>query len=115
MPRYDILFGIIALREVRFFGLAAKRFREEGLSVGFITFHEAADGVLDRMGFEYFSLQKLKPRYLREWQCTSEADLEKQFGGADPDGLLRHEMLTTNRTDRAKHLHKVAAYSALLS
>jgi hypothetical protein len=115
MPRYDILFAIIALREVRFFGSAATRFREEGLSVAFITFHEAGDALLERMGFEYFSLQKLKPRYLREWEGTSEADLEKRFGDTNLDGLIRHEMLTTNRTDRAKHLHKVAAYSALLS
>jgi len=115
MACYDLLFAIMAVQEVEFFGLAASRLRDEGLSVGFITFHEAGDPMLKRMGFDHFSLHKLKSRYLREWESASEADLEKQLGVCDLDTLVRHEMLCTNRGDKKKHLHKAAAYSALFS
>ena len=41
--------------------LSQKRLREEeGVSVAFLTFHEAGDDILKREGMPYFSLHKIK-------------------------------------------------------
>lgn len=113
MARYDILFAVMAVQEVRFFSLAAQRFRDEGFSVAFLTFHEGADAMLDRMEFKYFSLHKMKPRYLCEYRLSSASDLMNLLQIDDVESLIRHEMLWTNRTSKDRHLSKAAAYGAL--
>ena len=115
MKRYDVLFAIMAVWEVRFFGEMARRLRdEEGLSVGFITFHEAGDDLLEKMGIGYFSLHKLKQRYLRDCGGLTPAQAQQEYNIADLHTLYRHEMLRTNRGDEAAHVCKALAYLRLL-
>lgn len=115
MARYDVLFAIMAVWEVRFFGEAARRLRdEEGLSVGFITFHEAGDDLLGEMGIDCFSLHKLKDRYLQDARSVTPAQAGRDFGISDLRDVYRHEMLKTNRGDAAWHARKTIAYLRLL-
>lgn len=115
MARYDVLFAIMAVWEVRFFGEMARRLRdEEGLSVGFITFHEAGDDLLEEMRIDYFSLHKLKEKYLRETRSVRPEQAQSEFGIPDLGDVYRHEMLKTNRGNEAWHVRKTVAYLRLL-
>lgn len=115
MARFDILFAIMAVWEVRFFGMMARRLRdEEGLSVGFITFHEAGDDLLEKMGIEYFSLHKRKEKYFQATRSVSPAQAQAEFDIADLRDIYRHEMLKTNRGDETRHERKAIAYLRLL-
>lgn len=115
MKRYDLLIAIMAVWEVRFFGEMARRLRdEEGLSVGFITFHEAGDDLLEEMGIDYFSLHKLKSKYFRDTRSVSPEQAQQEFGVADLRDVYRHEMLKTNRGNETWHVRKAVAYLRLL-
>lgn len=70
MAQYDILFAIMAVWEVDFFAEIGRRLKSDGVSVAFLTFHEGGDAMLDRFGFDYFSLHKQKDWYLRKFSET---------------------------------------------
>ena len=112
---YDILFAIMAVQEVVFFAPIAKRLREEeGVSVAFLTFHEAGDDILEREGIPYFSLHKIK-RQIEEKDYSHltlsgiEVGLEVKIRD-----IVVHEMLTANRKDESFLHNKVIQYYAII-
>lgn len=112
---YDILFAIIAVQEVVFFAPIAKRLRdEEGLSVAFLTFHEAGDDILEKEGIPYFSLHKIKQQMeQKDYADISLSKIEERLKNKIKE-LVIHEMLTANRQDEAFLHNKVIQYYAII-
>lgn len=112
---YDILFAIMAVQEVVFFAPIAKRLRdEEGISVAFLTFHEAGDDILKREGIPYFSLHKIKRQMeQKDYADISLSKIEERLKNKIKE-LVIHEMLTANRQDEAFLHNKVIQYYAII-
>ena len=112
---YDILFAIMAVQEVVFFAPIAKRLREEeGVSVAFLTFHEAGDDILKREGMPYFSLHKIKQQMEQnDYADISLSGIEERLKNKMKE-LVIHEMLTANRQDEAFLHNKVIQYYAII-
>ncbi len=113
--RYDILFAIMAVQEVAFFAPIAKRLRdEEGISVAFLTFHEAGDDILEKEGIPYFSLHKIKWQIeQKDYVDISLSEIEEKLKNKIKD-LIVHEMLTANRKDETFLHNKVIQYYAII-
>ena len=112
---YDILFAIMAVQEVVFFAPIAKRLRdEEGLSVAFLTFHEAGDDILEKEGMPYFSLHKIKRQVeQKDYADISLSRIEERLKNKIKE-LIVYEMLTANRQDDILH-NKVIQYYAIIT
>jgi hypothetical protein len=111
--KFDILFAIMAVQEVEFFAPMAKRLvEEEGVSVAFLTFHEAGDDMLEKEGIPYFSLHKTRRSLKRKQQCTRE-EIEK-LTGRSMDHLIFHEMHMSGR-DREKLTAKAVIYYSIFA
>mgnify|MGYP003394352595 CR=1 FL=1 len=114
---YDILFAIMAVQEVVFFAPIAKRLKdEEGLSVAFLTFHEAGDDILEREGegIPYFSLHKIKQQMeQKDYADISLSEIEGSLNIKIKD-IVVHEMLTANRQDETFLHNKVIQYYAII-
>ena len=111
----DVVFSIMALREVAFFSRVARYLEQAGYKVGFVTFHEAGDRVLAAEGWPCFSMQKLAAREAREAASEDLAErLERTYGVPLIRTLLVHDRLTLNRPDEAQLLGKAARYFAVL-
>jgi len=113
---YDILFAIMAKREVVFFLPIAKRMiAEDGLSVAFLNFHEVGDEILKKEGIDYFSLHKMKDS-LGNPECTpQQLEIIQEQIGINYRRLVLHEMLTANRTDQTYLAGKVASYYTIIN
>jgi hypothetical protein len=103
----------MAVREVVFFTPIAKRFREEGRTVAFLTFHEAGDDLLEKENIPYFSLHKMKRMLRVPGGIANVGSIERTLKANVPD-LILHEKLTANRKDTAKLHRKVSEYFTLL-
>lgn len=114
MSQYDVLFAIMAVQEAEFFGDTARRMRAGGMRVAFLTFHEGGDAIVERMGFDCFSLHKLKAGYLRPYTPAEQRETAERFGIEHPRRLYLHEMLRTNRGGEERHAQKVTAYLRLI-
>ena len=112
---YDILFAIMAVQEVVFFAPIAKILRdEEGLSVAFLTFHEAGDDILEKEGMPYFSLHKIKRQMeQKDYADISLSEIEGSLNIKIKD-IVVHEMLTANRQDETFLHNKVIQYYAII-
>jgi hypothetical protein len=103
----------MAVQEVVFFMPVAKRFMEEGRTVGFLTFHEAADDILEKESMPYFSLHKMKRSLPGDTRLVDNESIEQMLGIEVPD-LILHEQLTANRKNVALLQRKVSVYFTLL-
>jgi hypothetical protein len=107
----DVLFAVIAQREVVFFSDVADIFKEQyGLNVGFLTFYEPGDAYLEKKGYRVFSLHK----NVNLQGITIDEDvvrrIEEKYAITNIRTLLIHEKLTFRRLDEKKLLRKLVAY-----
>lgn len=115
LKTYDLVFAIIAKREVDFFLPIAKRMiAEEGLSVGFVTFHETGDKILQKEGIDYFSIHKLRDSIKDKTYSTDQLKEIEKIIGVRYQRLILHEMLTANRFDDHFLSSKVIDYYSIL-
>lgn len=108
--KYDIVFAVIAMREVVFFANIASLLREDGYNIAFLTFYEPGDAYLQARGFKVFSLHKETAKGIRDLSEDSIRDYEKKYGIENLRHLLIHEKLTFNRYDETKLLSKALNY-----
>lgn len=110
MRTYDILFAVIAMREVVFFSNIAKILTRSGYKIGFITFYEPGDEYLEKMGYDVFSVHKFL-RAQKSMPCADFVErLEQDYGIDNLRDMLLHEKVTFNRYDEEKLLLKANAY-----
>ena len=111
MNKFDILFAVIAPREVAFFANVADIYREKyGLTSAFLTFFEPGDRDLAARGYRVFSLHKESGAFAGRCAPADIALLQKKYGLSNIRSLLIHEKLTFSRFDEEKLLDKLAAY-----
>ena len=108
---FDLLFAVIAPREVEFFSNIADIYKKEyGLSSAFLTFYEPGDRILTAKGYKVFSLHKEIKGFKGNF---TEADLKKleiKYKLSNIRSILTHEKLTFNRFDEEKLLSKLISY-----
>ena len=115
----DILFAIMAVREVTFFVPVAKKLiKNDGLKIAFLTFHEAGDAVLDKEGITYFSFHKIK-RSLKAKQGYGDNQVKDiaALMGTDMEHLIFHEMNVSGRNRQdliSKTLNYYRIYNDIL-
>jgi len=108
---FDILFAVIAPREVEFFANIADIYRDKyGLTSAFLTFFEPGDRVLAARGYKVFSLHKEAEGVSLPYPAAELARLEKKYDLSNIRSLLIHEKLTFCRFDEAQLLSKLVAY-----
>src|SRR5262245_25476141 len=100
----DILFSVMTEREAVFFSEIASRLKVDGCSPAFVTYHEAADSFLQKAGFEYYSLHKLRNGYLANASANEAATAETEFKLKHFRTLYSHEIMTTRRKDHNAHV-----------
>lgn len=113
MKSYDIIFAVIAMREVIFFSNIAEILKKEGFRIGFITFYEPSDQYLIRKGYTVYSIHNyLKNRNSFNEDLTREKIkyYEQQLGIFNMRDLILHEKLTFNRYDEDRLLKKCIQY-----
>jgi len=109
--KFDVLFAVIAPREVTFFGKVADVLKERyNLTSAFLTFYQPGDSYLSRNGFHVFSLHKEVHLLGVKAEADRIARIENKYGVKNIRQLLLHEKLTFNRFDEDKLLLKLVEY-----
>lgn len=108
---YDILFAVIAPREVHFFSnVAAKLKQKHGLKTAFLTFYEPGDRYLLKEGHKVFSLHKIVREYGWDFSREDIDKLKEKYNVENIRSLLLHEKLTFGRYNENKLLGKLISY-----
>lgn len=113
MIHFDILFSVMAMREVTFFSHVADILKDNGLRVGFINFFEPGDEYLQRKGYTVYSIHKSLKQNKDKGKSLSEDVVrryEQKFGLPNMRELILHEKLTFNRYDDTRLLRKLLRY-----
>ncbi|MHC4183759.1 MAG: hypothetical protein ACYSR0_10445, partial [Planctomycetota bacterium] len=108
---FDILFAVIAPREVTFFGKVADVLKEEyNLTSAFLTFYQPGDRYLSKNGYRVFSLHKEVHSVGVKTGADRIAEIENKYGIKNIRQLLLHEKLTFNRFDEDELVMKLIEY-----
>jgi len=108
---FDILFAVIAPREVEFFGNIADIYSKRyGLKCAFLTFYEPGDRTLTAKGYKVFSLHKEVGDISAHATPGDIERLQKKYSLPNIRSLLIHEKLTFCRFDEERLLSKLVAY-----
>ncbi len=112
MEQYDLLFAVIAMREVIFFSNVADMLKQRGFRVGFITFYEPGDSYLEQKGYDVFSIHKAVRTQTGVQPVSEELirQYEQKYGLPSIRQLLLHEKLTFNRLDESVLTGKCLRY-----
>jgi len=109
--QYDVLFAVIAPREVEFFAnVADVLVGEHGLKCAFMTFYEPGDRYLAKRGYRVFSLHKEVDAHAVDVSANAARQIASRYGIQNVRDLLLHEKLTFNRFDEDKLLSKLIKY-----
>lgn len=111
MKIYDIVFAVIAMREVVFFANVADILKQKGLKIGFITFYEPGDSYLEAKGYDVYSLHKAIKNKKYQSSLAMIDEVEKKYQIENLKDIIRHEKLTFNRNE-GQLLEKTITYFA---
>jgi len=110
---YNLLFAVIAPREVVFFSNIADFLKDNyGINSSFLTFYEPGDKILKRKGYKVFSLHKEAKKFYIEANVYNVKKLEEKFKISNIRSLILHEKLTFQRYDEQKLITKLLSYDA---
>jgi len=103
--KFDIIFSIMAIREIEFFLKALSILKERGYpNVDFITFHEAEDKILEKECIPYFSMQKMAEIVdIKEKGVALSDKIESNYGIASIRSLFTHDRFTSNKKKRVNY------------
>lgn len=111
MKTIDVLFAVIAPREVEFFVNIANYLKEQhNINSAFLTFYQPGDKYIAKNGYPVFSLHKnvnVKKTKISEKKIS---ELEKKYKISNIRHLLVHEKLTFKRYNEKKLIQKLIAY-----
>ena len=114
MKNFDIVFSILALREVEYFGRVSKILKEDGYKVGFVTFHEAGDRLLDKMKIPYLSMQKASRKRTFRFNKARIDEVEKSYGIESIRKTIVHDQAYKPFLTEDEHVSKTLKYLAIL-
>ena len=114
--KYDVVFSILSLIEVNFLIPIAEKLIQDGRSVCFILFHDAAKKLLIEKNIEFFSvfeLMEIQP--YREVDLEKLRDLQEEYGIKNMRDLYMREKLGYDRTDEKILLKKSIHYIQIIN
>jgi hypothetical protein len=109
--KIDVLFAVIALREVTFFSKIADVLKQKyNLTSAFLTFYQPGDRYLKKNGHRVFSLHK--EANFADIEITDDciSEIESKYSIKNIRKLLLHEKLTFGRFEEDKLLAKLVKY-----
>ncbi len=108
----DVLFAVIAPREVVFFSHVAEALeRRHGARSAFLTFYQPGDSYLRAQGRHVFSLHDELGRVAEAGNDPARVKaVEAKYGIRSVRDLIIHEKLTFNRFDEEQLIRKALAY-----
>lgn len=108
-----VVLTIIAERDTRFFLNIAKKLKNFGYDISFITFYEPAIKVISPEGFEVFSLHaELRKNKVKI--SSVDCEFEENECGVSIEDMIRHEMLTFNIKNKKKLKNKAMNYFKIM-
>ena len=110
MKEYNVIFAVIAMREVIFFANVADKLKKSGYKTAFITFYEPGDDYLIKRGYDVFSIHKSIRGKKASVSEEAVSKLQEEYRIQNIRQLLLHEKLTFNRLDEEKLLEKTVLY-----
>lgn len=105
----DVVFSLIAVQEAVFFLKIAENFKNSGLKIGFISFHQGASQHIKKTSYPLFCIHEI----LKKDPQLKTADLDSirgKYKNVAVENIYRHESLTTHRFNQEKLQKKVLTY-----
>lgn len=114
MKDFDILFSILALREIEFFGRIANVLKEDGYKIGFITFHEAGDKILENMKYPFLSMQSAAREKKYIFNKTDIEEIAGRFNIENIRKVIVHDQAYKPYLTEDDHVSKTLRYLDIL-